>query len=98
MPSAKFIVVFTVATLIVTGIAVFGQYISTRRLMKIEEDARLEYEALLPADITEVRYKCCDHCGLNFPEPGQSICEDEPNSHTVPCNEPGFCIGKEVVL
>lgn len=41
------------------------------------------------------RFKCCDHCGLNFPEIGQSICEREPDNHVVPCNEPGCEKGRE---
>lgn len=92
--SDKFVIVsVTLAVLFLASAAFFGQYMRTRRLMGL-----IEMEDNVRPDIKDVRYKCCEHCGLNFPEVGQSICEIEPDCHTVPCNEPGFCQGKEVAL
>lgn len=52
----------------------------------------------MPADINEVRYHCCDHCGSNFPEWLGSYCNTDPNNHAVPCGETPTCIGNEVYL
>ena len=40
-------------------------------------------------------YRCCDHCGINFMI--DSVCNTTPNSHIVPCNEPGCVEGTQVV-
>lgn len=51
-----------------------------------------------PKPTLVVRYKCCWHCGPNMPAFSESVCEANPNSHMVPCNEPEDCEGKEVYL
>lgn len=42
-------------------------------------------------------YRCCEHCGINYPGFDESICAFARNQHETPCNEPGFCTGKELV-
>lgn len=49
-------------------------------------------------DLDDVTYKCCWHCGVNYPTKVHSYCERNPHSHKVPCNESGECEGKEVYL
>lgn len=39
-------------------------------------------------------YKCCDHCGINFPEVGESYCDKNPDTHTEPCMEAGCVRGR----
>ena len=45
----------------------------------------------------EIRFKCCVHCGINFPTMEYSWCMEDPDSHLVPCNEEDCIDGKQAV-
>ena len=58
--------------------------------------ANIQEEVVRPRE-DGPRYKCCDHCGINFPSVGESYCEKNPDTHLVMCGEPGCELGKTEV-
>lgn len=83
MANQTVIVVLVVTTLVVSLVALVTAFIA---LMIGERNKEVPVRNPL--------YKCCDHCGINFPEVGQSYCANSPDMHTEPCTEDGCVKGR----